>query len=244
MSTSIIIPARYGSSRYRGKPLVKILGREMVIRVADICSKIKNVKVFIATDSKKIANVVKKNGYNYIFTSSSCLTGTDRVAEASNKIRSKIFINVQGDEPTINPKDIKKVIKAKKKFPNHVICGYDRVNNFENPSSINLPKVVVNSKGELIYISRALVPGAKKTDQKIQYYKQVCIYAFNKRQLKKFYSKRKKSETESIEDIEILRFFDLNEKIKMIKLNSNSIAVDEIADVKKAEKLLIKKNKT
>ena len=244
MSTSIIIPARYGSSRYRGKPLVKILGREMVIRVADICSKIKNVKVFIATDSKKIANVVKKNGYNYIFTSSSCLTGTDRVAEASNKIRSKIFINVQGDEPTINPKDIKKVIKAKKKFPNHVICGYDKVHNFENPLSINLPKVVVNSKGELIYISRALVPGAKKTDQKIQYYKQVCIYAFNKRQLKKFYSKRKKSETESIEDIEILRFCDLNEKIKMIKLNSNSIAVDEIADVKKAEKLLIKKNKT
>ena len=103
---------------------------------------------------------------------------------------------------------------------------------------------VKNSKGELIYISRALVPGAKKTDQKIQYYKQVCIYAFNKRQLKKFYSKRKKSETESIEDIEILRFFDLNEKIKMIKLNSNSIAVDEIADVKKAEKLLIKKNRT
>ena len=244
MSTSIIIPARFGSSRYRGKPLVKILGREMVIRVADICSKIKNVKVFIATDSKKIANVVKKNGYNYIFTSSSCLTGTDRVAEASNKIRSKIFVNVQGDEPTINPKDIKKVIEAKKKFPNHVICGYDKVHNLENPSSINLPKVVVNSKGELIYISRALVPGAKKTNQKIQYHKQVCIYAFNKRQLKKFYSQRKKSETESIEDIEILRFFDLNEKIKMIKLNSNSIAVDEIADVKRAERLLLKKNKT
>ena len=116
MSTSIIIPARFGSSRYRGKPLVKILGREMVIRVADICSKIKNVKVFIATDSKKIANVVKKNGYNYIFTSSSCLTGTDRVAEASNKIRSKIFVNVQGDEPTINPKDIRKIIEAKKKI--------------------------------------------------------------------------------------------------------------------------------
>ena len=114
MTISIIIPARFGSSRYRGKPLVKILGREMVLRVADICSKIKKVKVFIATDSKKIANVAKKNGYDFIFTSSSCLTGTDRVAEASNKIRSKIYINVQGDEPTINPNDIKKVIKIKK----------------------------------------------------------------------------------------------------------------------------------
>jgi len=241
MSTSIIIPARYGSSRYRGKPLVKILGKEMVIRVADICNKIKNVKVFIATDSKKIANVVKKYGYKYIFTSSSCLTGTDRVAEASKKIRSKIYINVQGDEPTINPKDIKKVIETKKKFPNHVVCGYDKVHDFENPSSINLPKVVVNSRGELIYISRALVPGKKKISQKIQYHKQVCIYAFNKKQLKKFYSMKRKSETESFEDIEILRFFDLNEKIKMVKLNSNSVAVDEIADVKKAEKLLIKR---
>ena len=89
MTTSIIIPARFGSSRYRGKPLVKILGKEMVIRVADICNKIKNVKVFVATDSKKIANVVKKYGYDYIFTSSNCLTGTDRVAEASkDKIKN------------------------------------------------------------------------------------------------------------------------------------------------------------
>ena len=241
MTTSIIIPARFGSSRYRGKPLVKILGKEMVIRVADICNKIKNVKVFVATDSKKIANVVKKYGYDYIITSSNCLTGTDRVAEASKQIRSKIYLNVQGDEPTINPNDIKKVIKTKKKFPNHVICGYDKVHNFENPKNINLPKVVVNSKGELIYISRALVPGAKKKNQNIQYHKQVCIYAFNKKQLKKFYSTKKKSETESIEDIEILRFFDLNEKIKMVKLNSNSVAVDEIRDVQKAEKLLKKR---
>ena len=236
MSISIIIPARFGSSRYRGKPLVKILGKEMVIRVADICSKIKNTNVYIATDSKKIANVVKKYGYKYIFTSSNCLTGTDRVAEASKKIRSKIYVNVQGDEPTINPKDIMKVIKTKKKYPNHVICGYDKVHSFEKPSNINLPKVVVNSKGELIYISRALVPGAKKSNQKIQYHKQVCIYAFNKKQLKKFSSMKKKSDTESIEDIEILRFFDLNEKIKMVKLNSNSVAVDEVKDVKKLKK--------
>ena len=112
MKTSIIIPARYGSSRYRGKPLVKILGREMVLRVADICKKIKNVKVFIATDSKKIANVVKKNGYDYIMTSKNCLTGTDRVKV--RKIKSKFFINVQGDEPTISPKDIQKIMNTKK----------------------------------------------------------------------------------------------------------------------------------
>tara|TARA_B100001989_G_C24487857_1_gene437923 strand:+ start:384 stop:1112 length:729 start_codon:yes stop_codon:yes gene_type:complete len=242
MKTSIIIPARYGSSRYRGKPLVKILGREMVLRVADICKKIKNVKVFIATDSKKIANVVKKNGYDYIMTSKNCLTGTDRVAEASKKIKSKIYINVQGDEPTISPKDIQKIMNTKKKFPNHVICGYDKVHNFESPKNTNLPKVVVNSKSELIYISRALIPGTKKKNQNINYFKQVCIYAFNKNQLKKFHLKKRKSIIEKIEDIEILRFFDVDEKIKMVKLNSNSVAVDEIRDVKKAEKLLKKKD--
>ena len=241
MQITIIIPARYGSSRYRGKPLVKILNREMVLRVADICAKVLGRKnLYIATDSKKIKKVVEKSNYNIIMTSSNCLTGTDRVAEASTKINSKIFINVQGDEPTINPKDIKKIIKAKIKFPNHVICGYDKVHRYEDPSSKNLPKVVMNGKNELVYISRALIPGEKNPLNR-DFLKQVCIYAFNKKELKEFYSLKKKSKLESIEDIEILRFFELDKKIKMIKLNSNSIAVDEINDVAKVEKLLKKK---
>ena len=108
MKSVIIIPARYGSSRYKGKPLVKILNREMILRVADICSKVVERKnLFVATDSHKIANVVKKEKYKVVMTSNKCLTGTDRVAEASLKINSNIFINVQGDEPTINPEDIK-----------------------------------------------------------------------------------------------------------------------------------------
>ena len=244
MSVTIIIPARYGSSRYRGKPLAKILGREMVLRVADICKKIVGIKnLYIATDSKLIENVVSREGYRTIITSKKCLTGTDRVAEASKKIKSNIIINVQGDEPTINPIDIRKVIETKKKYPNHVICGYDKIHKLENPSSFNLPKVVVNSSNELIYISRALIPGKKNKKNKIDYHKQVCIYAFNKNQLRKFALKNKKSSIEKIEDIEILRFFEYGIKIKMVKLNSNSVAVDEIKDVKKAEKILKKKEK-
>ena len=244
MSVSIIIPARYGSSRYKGKPLAKILGREMVLRVSDICKKVVGKKnLYIATDSKLIQKVVSREGYKTILTSKKCLTGTDRVAEAAKKINSNIIINVQGDEPTINPSDIKKIINEKKKFPNHVICGYDIVNKLEDPSSNNLPKVVLNSSNELLYISRALIPGKKNKSEKINYFKQVCIYAFNQFQLKKFYSKKKKSHVEKIEDIEILRFFDYGIKIKMLKLNSNSVAVDEISDVKKAEKILLRKKK-
>ena len=246
MKVSIIIPARYGSSRYEGKPLVKILGREMILRVADICAKVvKKNNLFIATDDKRISQKVDENGYNFIMTSKKCLTGTDRVAETSKKIKSDIYINVQGDEPTIKPNDIRKIISAKIKFPNHVICGYDKIHKFENPFSLNLPKVVLNEKSELVYISRLAIPGSKKKFLKKDYLKQVCIYAFNRNELKKFYSRNKKGKLEKIEDIEILRFFEDNIKIKMIRLNSDSVAVDEKKDVKKAEKIikkLLKKN--
>lgn len=238
MRSVIIIPARYGSKRYKGKPLAKILNREMILRVADICSKaIGKKNIFVATDHKKIKNVVEAAKYKVIMTSSKCLTGTDRVAEASKKVNSKIYINVQGDEPTINPKDIKKVIDAKIKYPNYVVCGYDKVHKYENPKSKNLPKVVINENNDLVYISRSLIPGEKRKKNK-QFFKQVCIYGFNKKQLDKFYQNRRKSNIEKIEDIEILRYFELNIKIKMIKLNSNSIAVDEIGDIAKAEKIL------
>ena len=243
MSVTIIIPARYGSSRYRGKPLVKILGREMVLRVADICKKIVGIKnLYIATDSKLIENVVSKEGYRTIITSKKCLTGTDRVAEASKKIRSNIIINVQGDEPTINPIDIRKVIETKKKYPNHVICGYDKIHKLENPSSFNLPKVVVNSSNELIYISRALVPGKKNKKDQIDYHKQVCIYAFNRNELLKFGNYNRKSILEKCEDIEILRFFEWGKVIRLIKTSPGSLAVDEPKDVKKI-KIELKKHK-
>lgn len=241
MKISIIIPARYDSSRYKGKPLVKILGREMILRVADICAQVVDHKnLFIATDSNKISKVVQKAGYNVIMTSPSCLTGTDRVAEAAKKINSKYFINVQGDEPTINPYDIKKIIRAKIKYPDHVICGYNKINKSKDVKNPNLPKVLINKKKELVYISRSVIPGSKSKNLKIEYFKQVCIYGFNKKQLFKFFSK-KKGKIEEIEDIELLRFFDLDTKVKMIKLTSNSIAVDEKKDVLKVQKLLINK---
>ena len=86
----------------------------MVLRVADICSKVVGKKnLYVATDDHKIKNVVENSNYNVIMTSKTCLTGTDRVAEASNKIKADIYINVQGDEPTINPSDIKKLLKQK-----------------------------------------------------------------------------------------------------------------------------------
>ena len=238
---SIIIPARYKSSRFPGKPLVSICGKEMIIHVVEKCQKVINKKnLFVATESKKIKEVVEKKNFNVIMTSSKCLTGTDRVAEASKKIKSNIFINVQGDEPLVSPKDIKKIIAAKKKYSDKVICGFSEINKNESPFNRNIPKVVLNKFNDLVYISRAAVPSTKKYNEKIKYLKQVCIYAFSKKELKKFYSLKKKGKIEDLEDIEILRFFDLGVKIKMIKLSKNTIAVDEKKDIYKVEKILKK----
>ena len=184
-----------------------------------------------------ISKVAKKENFKVMMTSRNCLTGTDRVAEVAKKINSKIYINVQGDEPLVNPRDIKKIISQKIKYPNHIICGFAKIRNFENPASKNIPKVVMNKNNELVYISRALVPSSKKKS-KIQFYKQVCIYAFNKMELAKFSSMKKKSALEKLEDIEILRFFDLGIKIKMVKLSSKTLAVDVKSDIKKVEKFL------
>ena len=117
MKSVIIIPARFGSSRYEGKPLIKINKVPLVIRVARKCSKaIGKENVFVATDDHRISSIVKEYGFKYIMTSKKNLTGTDRVAEASLKVKANIIINVQGDEPLINPKDIMKVIREKKKI--------------------------------------------------------------------------------------------------------------------------------
>ena len=238
---SIVIPARYKSSRFPGKPLAKILGKEMIIRVCDICSKvIKKKNIYVATDDNRISNVVKKKGYNFIKTKKECFTGTDRVFHASKKIKSNLIINVQGDEPIINGADIKKIISAKKKFPHHVICGFNKTTLLEAKNK-NIPKVVFNKNFDMIYMSRAVIPENKPKNKKnYEIYKQVCIYAFNKKQLGKYGNLRKKSTLEKIEDIELLRFLDLNIPIKMIKVSNRSIAVDVISDVKKVESFLKK----
>ena len=241
MKILIVIPARFKSSRFPGKPLAKIKNKEMIIWVAQICKNIiGNSNIIVATDDLRIKKVVNNYGFKAIMTSKNCSTGTDRVAEVSKKIKADIYINVQGDEPTIKAKDIKKIISAKIKFPNHVVCGYTNLLENEKPTDINIPKVLINSNRDLIYMSRLPLPGKKnlKQNTKIKYFKQVCIYAFNKDELKKFKNFKKKSVIEIAEDIEILRFFEINKKIKMIKTTNNSIAVDQKKDIKKVEKYL------
>lgn len=240
METVIIIPARFDSSRFPGKPLAKILGKPLIYWVIDICLQVlPRDKVFVATDDQRIKNVVEKKGIKAIMTSKNHLTGTDRIAEVSDIINADIYINVQGDEPLINPNDIKKVIDAKIKFPSFVIKGYTKISKNEDPNNVNIPKILFTKDKKLIYSSRNILPGSKSvTNKPKDIFKAVCIYAFDKNNLKSFKNFGGKSMAEKYEDIEILRFLDLDISVKMVETSTGSLAVDIPEDIKLVEEYL------
>ena len=236
----IIIPARIGSTRLPNKPLIILNGKTIIQRTYDKCIKaLPKENVYIATDSLKIKNFCLKNSMNCIMTSRSCLTGTDRVAEASQKINSQYYINVQGDEPFFSVRDLKKLINFSKKYPKLILNGYTLIKDKKQFFSPNIPKVVFDENNDLLYMSRAPIPGNKK-NKFIKAWRQICAYVFPRKKLLKFNKLKKKKNLEFLEDIEILRFIEMNEKVKMIKLSSSSLAIDTPKDLLLAKKRLLK----
>lgn len=243
MRTVGVIPARYKSSRFPGKPLIRLNGIPMIIRVVQIVEKALGRKnTYVATDDNQIKSLVESYGYNAVMTSKGCLTGTDRVFDFSKKVDADIYVNIQGDEPLLDFKDILKIVEVKKDNFKSVINGMCTIPKDEDPNNINIPKVLVDKNNKLIYMSRLAIPGLKSSTiaQDRIFKKQVCIYAFNKSELVAFGSMNKKAMYENFEDIEILRFFDLNIPIKMVETSGSSYAVDVIEDVKKVEEALLK----
>ena len=163
MDACVIIPARFKSSRFPGKPLTKLNGKEMILWVAELSSEAVGASnVFVATDDLRILEIVEKKGFKAILTNSDLLTGTDRVAQAAIQLKYEIFVNVQGDEPIVNPNDILKAIELKKEYPESVINSFCFMGKEEDPQNSNIPKVVTNENNDLIYISRAVIPNSKE----------------------------------------------------------------------------------
>lgn len=242
MRSVVIIPARFASSRYPGKPLVSILGKPMIIWVADLSAKAVGVEnVYVATEDIRIKSEVEKFGYSCILTSKTAHTGTDRVAEAARMILADIYINVQGDEPMLNPNDVLKIRDAKILSMNSVINGFNYI-SLEEAGNINNPKVVTDECGRLVYMSRSVVPGFKDVKESPgQYKKQVCIYAYTGDELEAFLGFGRKSRLEQTEDIEILRFLEFDVEVKLVETTSGSLAVDVPADLSAVEFELNKK---
>jgi len=217
----------------------------MILWVAELCAEVLPAEfVYVATEDFQIKEIVEKAGFNVVMTSNKCPTGTDRIAEAATQIEADIYINVQGDEPLLNPADIISIIETKKMYPNEVINGYCKIGDNEDPESVNIPKVIFNENQQMVYMSRNLVPGTKtKEFVPPNYYKQVCIYAFNKQELIDYAKFGRKGTLEYYEDIEILRFLDIGVDIRVVETKSVSLAVDIPDDVIRVEKEILRRRK-
>ena len=235
----VIIPARYASSRYPGKPLVPLLGKPMVLWVSERSAEaVGREHVFVATDDERIAEVVVNADFQVLMTSGEALTGTDRLAEAAQQVNYDIYVNVQGDEPMVDPADIRRCIEMRSKHPDRIINGYCVLGENQDPANINLPKVITNENDDLVYMSRAVLPAFKdRANAPQRYKKQVCIYCFSRSELEDFAAFGRKSELEQAEDIEILRFLELGYQVRMIQCHSG-LAVDVPDDVPMVEAAL------
>ena len=239
-----VIPARYASTRFPGKPLVPLLGRPMLLWVADLCAEALGAgNVVVATDDDRIRTVAVDAGFRAEMTSDRALTGTDRIAEIADRLGSDTILNVQGDEPLIDPGDILRIAEVKRAHPDVVVNGYHPLGPDEDPADPKLPKVVIDRDERLLYMSRAAVPGTKTgaPSADVTYLKQVCIYGFSPDDLQRFAEAGAaggKGPLEAAEDIEIVRFLELGHPVRMVRTSRTSLAVDTPDDVVKVEAAL------
>lgn len=242
MNPLVVIPARYASSRFPGKPLVEIAGKTLLQRVHDrVVPAVGRERVLIATDDNRIRKHCVSCDMNVVMTSADCLTGTDRVAEVAQQVEADVYINVQGDEPLIEPGDIQAVIDAAEVRPGRVINAMCPIAQEGDFRSRTVPKVVTAPDGKLLYMSRAPIPGTKE-DAFVSAFKQVCIYAFPPSTLDAFAAQPEKTPLEDVEDIEILRFLELGFPVHMVVVSGSSIAVDVPGDVDRVLAVLSREN--
>ena len=237
----VLIPARWASSRFPGKPLALIGGIPLILRVCDRASQAFGLDAaHVITDDLRIHETVVNAGYRSILREHDAATGTDRIADAIQDIDGEVFINVQGDEPLVCPDDIRRIYEKKMCYPNSVINGYCEITDPEAIQSKTTPKVVFDRNSKLLYMSRAVIPGTKTAEplrENHSYFRQVCIYAFSRSELELF-SKTDRTTVEQGEDIEILRFLMVGTPILMVKCSPTECAVDTPEDVLKVERVI------
>ena len=236
VSVLVVIPARFQSTRFPGKPLADLDGSPLIEHVWKRCCRaVDATDVVIATDDDRIAAVAHDFGATVEMTSPDCLTGTDRVAEVASRHRADWYINVQGDEPFVDPVAIQKVIEAASAAEESVaaINTMSAIAEESEFRSATVPKPVTDLRGRLLYMSRAAIPTDKRLGFQ-QAFRQVGLYAFRPSALVQYQPGARKSPLEEIEDIEILRLLEAGEHVQMVEVPASGIAVDTPADLKRA----------
>lgn len=227
-----LIPSRLKSKRLNRKPLLVIDGLPIIIHTLKRVLLAKKVnKTIVCTDSKEIKEVVEMHGGEAILTSSKHRNGTERIAEVAKKFKkAKLIIDVQGDEPLVDPKDIDNVIDFHKK--NKIFDIVLPVKNTKNPDDKSLVKVAFSNKNKIIFFSRAKIPFDYK-NQNILYYKDLSVISFKPKILQKF-SKLKVGNLEKIENIELLRALENDISIGTFVAKASSFGVNVKQDLLRA----------
>ena len=239
MSVIAIIPARYDSTRFPGKPLAKIAGKPMILRVyqcAEACPDVSNV--YVATDDDRIFNCVKDFGGKSIMTKKEHLSGTDRIAEAALKLDLKdddIIVNIQGDQPTFKPDIISDLLSPFNEDMGISMCTLmHRISNENEIQNSNAVKVITDKYGFAIYFSRYPIPFYRDSGSSQIYFKHLGLYAYRMDFLLEFTS-LPKSSLEEAEKLEQLRAIENGFKIRVKETSFNSLEVDCPEDIKKVE---------
>lgn len=239
-----IIPARFASTRFPGKPLAEISGKPMIQWVYERTSKVFE-DVYVATDDERIQKAVLAFGGQVVMTSTEHQSGTDRCAEALNiiekEVNSKfdIVINVQGDEPFIQPEQLKKVANC---FNDPTVQLATLVKQFSNGEDIfnpNSPKVILNLKKEAIYFSRSVIPFIRKKEksewqQDYPFYKHIGLYAYRCDILREI-TKLEQSPLELAESLEQLRWIENGYRIRVEETDMETLAVDTPEDLERVK---------
>lgn len=240
----IIIPARYASSRFPGKPLAKIAGEEMILRVCRRASST-GVNVAVATDDLRIAECVTKAGFTAVMTSADHQSGTDRVFEAFTKLKSpaRVIINVQGDEPFIATEQIESLMSCFVDFPDTrlatLIREFDKNKGFEALFDPNLVKVTRAFNGNALYFSRSIIPYVRGKEwkewlQNYVFHTHVGIYAYTADTLAEI-TKLPRSPLEIAESLEQLRWLENGYSVRTALTDTPTIGIDTPDDLAEAE---------
>lgn len=248
MKVIAIIPARYASSRFPGKPLALIAGKSLLQRTFENASKAKALeKIIIATDDIRIYDHALSFGAQAVMTSLDCPTGTDRVQEALQKEKSlfetDIVVNIQGDEPCLDIKAIDAIIATLQSDPVAVVAT--PITPFQSLEEAQKPsiKCVKSQNNDALYFSRALIPSGKNLGfhAAAVYYRHIGIYAYRTSFLP-IYAKLPATPLQIAEDLEQLKILEWGYRIKVAVVETNNIDVNYPEDIQKVEQYLCKQN--
>ena len=239
MKTALgVIPSRYQSSRFPGKPLADICGKPMIWWVYQRALKVNMLdELVVATDDERIASVCKENDIKFIMTSPEHNTPTSRLYEVSTKLDFDYYVFIGGDEPLIEPNAIEAVVSAAKNSAVDCVNAMTRIKTAPEVIDYTNIKVVTSTKGNLLYTSRSPLP-FPKGGLDFDYMKFVGIGAFSKTALS-LYNETPKSKLERIEECDLLRFIDQGIPVKMVEVMCRNVSVDTPKDLELVRELII-----